>query len=227
MNHRNNKRMYIRPSRLKIGNNVQSPRISGYLPYRSEKCQKIIIGDRAYSSIISEALAKDPYETGGILLGHYSRGIWYVVEATDSGVHSVHTTSYHEMDEQYHNHIYPVLSRLYAKDPGLLGLWHRHPGNYNTFSTTDDKTNNEYAKAVGNGTLSFLLNFTPEPKLTCYYMDSNVYYKPDLEIGDQYFDGTAFLQIASIETLCKRKAQIQREINYYKEYGYDKQAQNI
>ena len=61
----------------------------------------------------------------------YISGIWYVVESTDPGLNTSHTTVHHEMDQQYHNHIYPVISRVYEKDLLLLGLWHRHPGSFN------------------------------------------------------------------------------------------------
>lgn len=75
----------------------------------------------------AEALSRDPLETGGILLGHYKSGIWYIVEATDPGVETFHSEIHSVMDEKYHNHLYPVLSRIYREDLYLMGLWHRHP----------------------------------------------------------------------------------------------------
>lgn len=49
-------------------------------------CKNIVISNRAYAAIIAEALSRDPLETGGILLGHYNNGTWYVVESTDPGM---------------------------------------------------------------------------------------------------------------------------------------------
>ena len=49
----------------------------------NKRCKKVVISDRAYASIVAESLSRDPLETGGILLGHYENGIWYVVESTD------------------------------------------------------------------------------------------------------------------------------------------------
>lgn len=180
-----------------------------------DRCEAIYISDRAYTSIIAEALSRDPLETGGILLGVYEGNKWYVVEATDPGIHTTHSTVHHEMDEKYHNHVYPVTSRLYKHDLVLEGLWHRHPGDFNKFSQDDNRTNDAYAKAIGNGTLSFLLNFTPEAELTCYYLDekgTGEYYTPKVYIGDKYFRGTDYLELADAKTLKARKEQMQDEI---------------
>ena len=186
-----------------------------YAKGRTKHCKKIVISDRAYTAMLAEALSRDPLETGGILLGQYKNGIWYVVESTDPGIQTIHTLVHHETDEQYHNHIYPVLSRLYEKDLFLLGIWHRHPGDLNTFSQDDNYTNVEYAKVIGNGMISFILNFVLNPKLTCYYLDQNgtgAYYKPQVLIGDQYFKITDYLKLASEKTLLARKQQMQEEI---------------
>lgn len=181
----------------------------------AKECRRIVLSDRAYASIVAEALSRDPLETGGILLGHYKNGTWYVVESTDPGLDTSHTTVHHEMDQKYHNHIYPVISRVYEEDLVLLGLWHRHPGSLNKFSSDDNKTNTEYAKVVENGSLSFLFNFVPEAQLTCYYFDyknTGAYYQPKVQIGDKYFEGTNYLKIASEKTLSERKEQMKTEL---------------
>ena len=106
-------------------------------------------------------------------------------ESTDPGLNTSHTTVHHEMDQQYHNHIYPMISRVYEKDLLLLGLWHRHPGSFNKFSADDNKTNSEYAKVIENGALSFLINLASETQLTCYYLDycdTRAYFQPKVEI---------------------------------------------
>lgn len=188
----------------------------GYLKGSCKMCRRIVISDRAYASIIAEALSRDPDETGGILLGIIDKGTWYVVEATDPGLSTFHNRVHHEMDEKYHNHIYPVISRLYEKDLCLLGLWHRHPGALNTFSSDDNRTNASYSEAIGNGTLSFLLNFVPDAQLSCYYLDdkgTGSYFRPEVKIGDKYFRGTDYLVLADEKTLIARKKQMQREIN--------------
>jgi proteasome lid subunit RPN8/RPN11 len=186
-----------------------------YAGGEAKDCKKIVISDRAYTAMVAEALSRDPLETGGILLGQYKNDVWYVVESTDPGINTIHTKWHHETDDKYHNHLYPVVSRLYEEELVLLGLWHRHPGRLNTFSQDDNNTNTEYAKAVGNGTISFLLNFVPNAELTCYYLDhegTGAYYKPKVLIGDKYFEGTNYLELASKETLIKKKKQLQTEM---------------
>lgn len=197
------------------GSETRSRKRFEYVSGSCKKCRKIVISDRAYTSIIAEALSRDPDETGGILLGIVDKDIWYVVEATDPGLSTFHDRVHHEMDEKYHNHVYPVISRLYENDLCLLGLWHRHPGTLNTFSGDDNRTNSSYSDAIGNGTLSFLLNFVPDGQLTCYYLDgkgAGSYYKPEVRIGDRYFKGTDYLVLANEKTLLARKKQMQQEI---------------
>ena len=167
-----------------------------YVDYPNEKCKKIVLSNRADLSIFSECLSRGDLETTGVLLGHYKNGIWYVVEATDPGLNptlEVHTC---EMDNAYVNHMYPVLSRLYKKDLNLLGLWHRHPASFDKFSNTDHGTNMKFAKSVGDGTLSFLVNFDDKERLTCYFLDkeTRTYHKVPFVIGDKYFKDTEFLE---------------------------------
>ena len=178
-----------------------------YSEENCKSCKRIVISDRAYTSIIAEAISRDPLETGGILLGHQENGTWYVVEASDPGFSAFHNTVHHEMQSNYVNHIFPVISRLYKHPLTLLGFWHRHPGSFNSFSHDDDCSNERYAKEIGNGTLSFILNFVPEAKLTCYYLDYNdtgSYFKPSVYIGDKYFKGTEFQLLADEKTIASR-----------------------
>lgn len=188
-----------------------------YLDEPCSKCTEVVISERAFASILAEALSRDPLETGGILLGVIDHGVWYVVEASDPGIQTTHTTVHHEMDQRYHNHVYPVLARLYETELALVGLWHRHPGDLNRFSAEDNHTNTKYAEAIGRGTLSFLLNFgrDGQAQLTCYYLDdkgTGCYHKPVVRIGDRNFQGTNYLTIASADTLMNRKQQMQIDI---------------
>ena len=80
-------------------------------PFESEKaadCRGVVLSNRAYLSVLSEVYSRDPLETGGIFFGNVKNGVWYVAEASDPGVYTLHTRAHHEMDNNYHNHIYPV-----------------------------------------------------------------------------------------------------------------------
>ncbi len=192
------------------------PERFSYSNKKCKACKRVVISDRAFISIMAEAISRDPVETGGVLFGAVSGDTMYVVEATDPGKNAFHSTVHLEMNTEYLNHVFPVISRLYKHDLDLLGLWHRHPGDFNRFSEDDDATNARYAEAIGGGTLSILLNFTPDGKLTVYYYDASgtgQYFMPQVDIGDSFFAGTDFLKLADTETLYKRKRQLQEEIN--------------
>lgn len=121
------------------------------------RCKKVVLSNRAYSQIYSETYSKIRTETGGLLLGHFENGVWYVVEASDPGINATFTTSYHEGDDVYENHICGVISRMYKHPLVFLGMWHRHPGSLDVFSGTDDQTNYKYAESAGNGCISALV----------------------------------------------------------------------
>ena len=94
-------------------------------PFESDKaadCRGVVLSNRAYLSVLSEVYSRDPLETGGIFFGNVKNAVWYVAEASDPGVYTLHTRAHHEMDNNYHNHIYPVLSRLYQHGLCLLEL---------------------------------------------------------------------------------------------------------
>lgn len=187
-----------------------------YTSRECNKCKRVVMSERAYIAMLAEALSRDPLETGGVLLGHYdTNGTWYVVEATDPGLDTYHSAVHNEMDDKYYNHLYPVLSRLYKRDLALLGLWHRHPGSYDRFSNDDNNTNRAFAEAIGNGTLSFLMNFDPNERLTCYYLDetgTGEYHTLPVFIGDKYFKRTDYLELNTPRNLWKDQKRLNEEI---------------
>jgi hypothetical protein len=177
------------------------------------KCKKIVLSDRAYAQILSETYSRIKTETGGLLLGHYENGVWYVAEATDPGINAKFTVAYHEGDEVYENHVAGVISRLYKHPLVFLGMWHRHPGSMDVFSGTDDGTNYKYAASAGNGCISALVNVDPDFRMTFYYAERDertrsVYYaKVDVEVGDSRFENREILRYAAEEELIGRMAR--------------------
>lgn len=176
----------------------------------NERCKKVVLSDRAYNQIFSETYSKIRTETGGLLLGHFENGVWYVVEASDPGINATFTTSYHEGDDAYENHICGVISRMYKYPLVFLGMWHRHPGSMDVFSGTDDQTNYKYAASAGNGCISALINIDPDFRITFYYAEqgsrvNSVYYtKVDVEVGDDKFENPEILKLASSNEILQR-----------------------
>ncbi len=145
----------------------------------------VVFSDRAITSILAETQEKIKTETGGVFLGYRKGEVWYVIESADPGINSTFTASYFEYDQDYINHIINKLARLYAQPLELIGLWHRHPGSMDTFSTTDNGTNTEYAKLSSEGAISALVNIDPEFRLTVYIATLPLKYeKVTYSIGD-------------------------------------------
>ncbi|WP_080797853.1 Mov34/MPN/PAD-1 family protein [Arabiibacter massiliensis] len=139
---------------------------------RSGKGDKIevVFSARAYASLLSEVLSEIQTETGGVFLGYYDNGIWQVVESVDPGPLSRFEVAYFEYDQKYVNHLINKVSRIYGRQLDLIGLWHRHPGSFDQFSSTDDGTNASYAQLNDVGAVSALVNIDPSFRLTVYHV---------------------------------------------------------
>lgn len=132
---------------------------------------KVVFSDRAFAAIMAETTEKIKTETGGLFLGSFEAGIWYVIEAIDPGPKSIFEVAYFEYDQQYTQHLINKIANLYDKKLTLIGLWHRHPGSFDQFSSTDDGTNSKYARMRKEGALSALVNIDPKFRLTMYHVD--------------------------------------------------------
>lgn len=132
---------------------------------------KVVFSDRAFAAIMAETTEKIKTETGGLFLGSFEDGIWYVIEAIDPGPKSIFEVAYFEYDQQYTQHLINKIANLYDKRLTLIGLWHRHPGSFDQFSSTDDGTNSKYARMHKEGAISALVNIDPEFRLTMYHVD--------------------------------------------------------
>lgn len=159
----------------------------------SNKCETVIISDKAYNAIIRESFARHPVETGGILLGYIlDNGLWVVMEMIPPGINGVFRTAYFEYDRDFVNYLGTSVANQYREPLQVLGLWHRHPGSMDFFSQTDDGTNSDFASKNPYGVISGLVNIDPSLRLTMYHLDhiegprpSNVAYtKVEVEVGD-------------------------------------------
>lgn len=176
----------------------------------SNKCQMVVFSNKAYNAIIRESFDKDPVETGGILLGHIlDNGVWIVMEVLPPGIKCIFERAYFEYDDAFVNYLAQSVANQYKIPLELLGLWHRHPGSMDVFSSTDDGTNTTFALQNPSGVISGLVNIDPQFRLTMYHMENprNVvrqytrpnYERVDVEVGDdiipeeyfqlKYYDG--------------------------------------
>jgi integrative and conjugative element protein (TIGR02256 family) len=146
---------------------------------------RIVLSERAYSSILTETYEKIKTETGGVFLGCFENDTFYVVEAMDPGPKSSFSAVTFEYDREYTQHLINKIARLYSHKLILVGLWHRHPGSLDTFSSTDDGTNRKYSKLNSYGAVSMIINIDPVFRMTAYQVTNPFGYKKiPYEIGD-------------------------------------------
>lgn len=162
-------------------------------------CQGIIFSDKAYNAIIDETFKMHPNETGGILLGHIlDNGYWIVMEVIPPGWKSVFQRAYFEYDQQFVNYLAKSISTQYDQSLNVLGLWHRHPGSMDTFSSTDDGTNYSFAQLRAQGAISGLVNIDPDFRLTMYHVTAASgngphYERISVNVGDDIIPEDYFL----------------------------------
>ena len=135
--------------------------------------ETVLFTCRAYTAMLAEVLEKTPLETGGILLGYRDGSEWTVVESLDPGPDSIHQLAFFEYDQPYVTHLVNRVRNYYERPLDLLGLWHRHPGSFDSFSGTDDATNLDFAGTNPSGAISCLVNVDPKQRLTVFHVSSN------------------------------------------------------
>ena len=168
---------------------------------------KVVFSTRAYASVLAETTEKIKTETGGLFLGAYQDETWFVVESIDPGPKSIFEVAYFEYDQAYTQHLIRKIANLYACELRLIGLWHRHPGSFDVFSSTDDGTNSKYAQLNESGAISALVNIDPDFRITMYHVDRPCKYsKIKFEVGDELIpvELMKFKEPSTFVTLMKR-----------------------
>ena len=134
--------------------------------------QRVIFTKRAFNAIVTETLDHSPLETGGIFIGYVlDNGIWIVVETIPPGIKTINRQAYFEYDADFINYLSNVIAKQYKGNLQVLGLWHRHPGSMDSFSSTDDATNLQFSKANTCGVISALVNCDPRCRITMYHVN--------------------------------------------------------
>lgn len=148
---------------------------------------KVFFSERAFASVLAETTEKIKTETGGLFLGKVQDNSWYIVEAIDPGPKSVFEVAYFEYDKNYTQHLINKIANLYDERLELIGLWHRHPGSFDQFSSTDNGTNAKYASMRKEGAISGLVNIDPDFRFTMYHVAQPcMYRKIPYEVGDSF-----------------------------------------
>lgn len=147
---------------------------------------RVVFSNRAYAAVLAETTEKIKTETGGLFLGAVQNDTFYIVETIDPGPKSIFEVAYFEYDQKYTQHLINKIANLYERKLNLIGLWHRHPGSFDQFSSTDDGTNAKYAAMRNEGAISALVNIDPNFRITMYHVAQPCRYSRLLyEVGDQ------------------------------------------
>ncbi len=150
------------------------------------KYMKVVFSTRAFAALMAETTEKIETETGGLFLGTVENDTWYVIESIDPGPKSIFEVAYFEYDQKYTQHLINKIANLYNEKLSLIGLWHRHPGSFDIFSSTDNGTNAKYAKMRECGAISALVNIDPTFRLTMYHVAQPCKYsKISYVVGDE------------------------------------------
>jgi integrative and conjugative element protein (TIGR02256 family) len=166
--------------------------------------QLVVLSERAMVSVLAEVKEKIATETGGVFLGHRKGQVWYVVESIDPGPRSVFREAYFEYDRDYIIHLMNKVARLYREPLDVLGLWHRHPGSMDQFSSVDAGTNSEFAAMHAEGAISALVNLDPEFRITMYEVQLPLQYrKVQVLVGNEHFRDTRLLAYREQDVLRK------------------------
>lgn len=99
------------------------------------------LSEGAWDAIISEATAKEPLETGGVLLGYWASPTEVVVtRAVGPGPNAAHRRTSFVPDHAFH---LAEIAAHYDRTAGVevyLGDWHTHPGAVNATPSSKDKS---------------------------------------------------------------------------------------
>lgn len=145
-----------------------------------------VFSDRSYIAVMAETTEKIKTETGGLFLGAFEDGVWYIVEAIDPGPGAVFEVAYFEYDRAYTEHLINKIANLYDEPLHLIGLWHRHPGSFDRFSTTDHETNAKFAQRSEYGAISAIVNVDPAFRLSMFHVGQPCRYTPiEIQVGDR------------------------------------------
>lgn len=172
---------------------------------------KVILSERAYAEIINETVQNIRTETGGILLGTTVGNVWFVLESLDPGPGAILSPAYFEYDDKYVTHLANKVRLRYKSKLRLLGLWHRHPGSLDRFSSTDDGTNRTFVQTCGGAAISGLINLDPDFRMTFYLAtaDPFKYERIACEPGDRRIPGN-LLEMWDSQGLLDQLARVTR-----------------
>ncbi|MDW7644815.1 MAG: Mov34/MPN/PAD-1 family protein [Desulfuromonadales bacterium] len=129
--------------------------------------KRIWINNNVYQEMLDEANDKAPLETGGLLVGYFSRDNTEIVATgmVGPGLNAVHGECFFSPDEDYQRE---EMGRIYDEKDGqifYLGDWHTHPSGPGILSGKDKKALRNIAR--------FPDNYVDNPSMLVLYGNVN------------------------------------------------------
>ncbi len=134
----------------------------------------VVVCRRAYGSIKSSLIAtENACETGGILLGYRIFNTHIIVAITTADKAKKKDKTSFVLDGYEHTEKVEQIISNYKVKPKVLGVWHSHICDTNTFSKQDRISNFKLAK-IFNGVLSMIVTSYEEKfLLTTFFVTQN------------------------------------------------------
>lgn len=164
---------------------------------------KIYLTKLAYLQLLIEVKKYNHIETGAILVGRVIGNEFYVFESLDSGINCKRGPAIFYRDNPYSEHLVDVVRAKY-ENATAIGFWHRHPGNFNQFSSADLIANIDMARVLNKNIISGLVNiFDGQIRLKFWRITlENEYEEGQIIIGDEYFKDVLFYKkLVNVENI--------------------------
>lgn len=140
---------------------------------KRDSAARVILSKKAYCQIRDSVIdAKNDFEVGGVLLGYKVFRHYSVVAATVPTEIAEKSKVSFTLDGDWHTARARELIKEFRHEPSILGIWHSHICDADTFSGQDRASNKQLATSF-NGVLSMIVMLAmpiQDLRMTAYYI---------------------------------------------------------
>lgn len=143
---------------------------------KRDSAVKVVLSKKAYCQIRdSVTTAKNDFEVGGVLLGYKMFKRYSIVAVTIPTETAEKSKVSFTLDGDWHTDRALELMQMFRHKPSILGIWHSHICDGDTFSEQDRRSNKQLAISF-NGVLSMIVMLTmplQDLSMTAYFISPN------------------------------------------------------
>ena len=134
---------------------------------------RVVLSKKAYRQIRNGVTnARNDFEVGGVLVGYKMFKRYHVIAVTTSAKTAEKSKVSFTLDGDWHTARALELMEAFRPKPSILGIWHSHICDGDTFSEQDRQSNMQLAISF-NGVLSMIAMMTipfQDLGITAYYI---------------------------------------------------------